>query len=275
MSRTERTFVLVHGAWHGGWCWSKVADALRAATGAAAGFERGDSTAARREGMAARQGPLWGEPPGEPVTVREGERRYRVDLVGGQKTGFYLDLRDARDRVESEARGRRVLDAFAYTGGFGAAAARGGAASVTLVESSRPALALARENLALNAGVAATQLVATDAFRYLRGEGERFDLLVLDPPPLARRRDDARRAARAYKDLLLHALRRASDDALVFAFRCSHAVGGELFRQIAFGASLDAGRPVQVAGAFTLPPDHPVALDHPEGAYFGGLLLRT
>ncbi len=254
-----------------------VAEALRAATDVAVGFERADSTAARREGLAARQGPLWGAAPGGPVPITEGERRYRVDVVGGQKTGFYLDQREARERVEREARGRRVLDCFAYTGGFAAAAARGGASAITVVESSRSALALARENLAQNTGPSAVapDFVGTDAFAFLRGGEERFDLLLVDPPPLAKRRADARRAARAYKDVLLHALRRAADDALVFGFRCSHAVSAELFRQIAFAASLDARRPVQVLGSFTLPSDHPVALDHPEGDYFGGLLLRA
>ena len=254
----------------------EVADALRAASGCALGFERADSTAARREGISARQGPLWGEAPEGLVTIAENERRYRVDVVGGQKTGFYLDQREARDRVEAEARGRRVLDAFSYTGGFAAAAARGGATAVTAVDSSRSALALAEENLALNAGPdAKLDVVEADVFAFLRGGDERFDLLVIDPPPFAKRSADARRAARAYKDLLLRALRRAGDDALIFSFRCSHAISPELFRQIAFGASLDAGRPVQVIGSFTLPSDHPVALDHPEGDYFGGLLLRA
>ncbi len=251
-----------------------IAEALREATGAAAGFERADAAAARREGMACRQGGLWGEAPTAPVEIREGGRRYAVDVVEGQKTGFYLDQRDARDRVEREARGRRVLDCFAYTGGFAVAAARGGAARVTAVESSRRALALARQNLERN-GAEEAELVEADAFELLRAGDERFDLIVVDPPPLARRRADEARAARAYKDLILHALRRASDDALVLAFRCSHAVGAERFRQVAFAASLDAGRPVQVLASFGLPSDHPVSLDHPEGDYFGGLLLRA
>jgi 23S rRNA (cytosine1962-C5)-methyltransferase len=252
-----------------------VASALRRATGAACGFERADAVAARREGLPASQGPLWGEPPAAPVLIRERERRYRVDLAAGQKTGFYLDQRDARDLVESLARGRRVLDLFCYTGGFAAAAARGGAARATGVDSSAAALDLARENLALNAPGLAAEMVREDGFEYVRRAGEAFDLVVIDPPPLARSARDVARACRAYKDLLLHALRRAAPGALLLCFSCSHHVGAELFRKVAFAASLDAGRGARVLRVLGAPVDHPASLDHPEGAYLTGLLLEA
>ncbi len=98
---------------------------------------------------------------------------------------------------------------------------------------------------------------------------------MIDPPPLARRAGDVRRASRAYKDVLLHALRRAAPGAELVTFSCSHYVGPDLFRKIAFGASLDAQRPVQVLAELGAPSDHPVALDHPEGRYFTGLWLRA
>jgi 23S rRNA (cytosine1962-C5)-methyltransferase len=248
-----------------------IAGALRAATGAAAGFERADPPAARREGIAARQGALWGEPPRAPVRIREGERRYAVDVVGGQKTGFYLDQRGTRDLVQSLAGGRRVLDLFAYSGGFAVAAARGGARSVTLVESSAGGLELARENLA----EFPAEFTHGDVFRFVRQQGEEYDLVMIDPPPLARHRRDVARASRAYKDVLLFALRRASPGALVLTFTCSHHVGPELFRKIAFAAALDAERSVQVLRALGPPVDHPVSIDHPEGAYLTGLLLQA
>jgi 23S rRNA (cytosine1962-C5)-methyltransferase len=252
-----------------------VAQALRRASGAAAGFERADSAAARREGLAARQGPLWGAAPEAPVWIREGGRRYRVDLLAGQKTGFYLDQRDSRALAQALAAGRRALDLFCYSGGFAAAAAAGGAQSVTLVDSSPGALALARENLAANAPGVPARFAQADAFEFLRGDAESYDLLVLDPPPLARARGDVARAARAYKDLALHALRRAAPGALLLCFACSHHVGPDLFRKIVFGASLDAGRPLRVLRALGAPLDHPVSLDHPEGAYLNGLLLEA
>ena len=248
---------------------------LSQVSGASSGYERADANAARREGLPIREGPLWGAPPPPTLSIREGKRRYQVDVVSGQKTGFYLDQRDSRDLVEGLAAGRRVLDLFAYTGGFAVAAALGGASSVTLVESSPTAVALARENLASNAADLEAEIVLGDAFRFVRQAGEPFDLIVLDPPPLARRRRDVKKACRAYKDLILHALRRASPDALLLAFACSHHMGADLFRKVAFGASLDAHRPVQVLQALQAPVDHPVSIHHPEGDYLNGLLLGT
>ena len=252
-----------------------ISGILSEVSGASSGYERADAPAARREGLPVREGLLWGDPPPPTVSIREGERRYQVDVVNGQKTGFYLDQRDSRDLVESLAGGRRVLDLFAYTGGFAVAAALGGASTLTLVESSSTGLGLARKNLASNAADLEAEIVLGDAFRFLRGAGEPFDLIILDPPPLARRRRDVEKACRAYKDLILHALRRASPDALLLAFACSHHVGADLFRKVAFGASLDARRPVQVLQVLQAPVDHPVSIHHPEGTYLNGLLLRA
>jgi 23S rRNA (cytosine1962-C5)-methyltransferase len=252
-----------------------IAAALRDASGAAHGVERADAAAARREGIPARDGALWGGEAPERVAISERGRRYQVDVARGQKTGFYLDQRDSRDLVERLAAGRRVLDLFAYTGGFAVAAARGGAASVVLVESSVEALALARENLAANAADVPAEFVRGDAFHFARAQGERFDLLVVDPPPLARAHRDVPAASRAYKDVLLGALRRANPGAWLLAFACSHHVGPELFGKIAAGAAVDAHRDVQILRTLGPPSDHPVSLHHPEGAYLTGLLLRA
>jgi 23S rRNA (cytosine1962-C5)-methyltransferase len=252
-----------------------IADALREATGAASGFERADPVAARREGFEARTGVLWGAEPAERLEIREGERRYGVDVRGGQKTGFYLDQRDARDLVQRLAPGRRTLDLFAYTGGFAVAAACGGAAHVTAVESSERALALAGENLAANGRNADLDLQRADAFKFLRGVDRDYDLIVIDPPPMARTRRDVDRASRAYKDLLMFGLRRAAPGAYILAFACSHHVGPGLFRKIAFGASLDANRTAQVLAVLGAPIDHPASIDHLEGSYLTGLLLRA
>ncbi len=251
------------------------ASALRDASGAVHGVERADAAAARREGMPARDGSLWGGEAPARVDICERGRRYQVDVARGQKTGFYLDQRDSRDLVLRLAAGRRVLDLFAYTGGFSVAAARGGAASVTLVESSVEALALARENLAANAPGVSAEFVRGDAFQVARAPGERFDQLVVDPPPLARAHRDVAAASRAYKDVLLGALRRASPGAWLLAFACSHHVGPELFGKIAAAAAVDAGRDVQILRSLGAPSDHPVSLHHPEGAYLTGLLLRA
>jgi 23S rRNA (cytosine1962-C5)-methyltransferase len=257
---------------------SELAAWLTGAAGVRAVVARDDAAAARRDGFAPADGLLAGAlPEGGAVEIAEHGRRYRVDPLRGQKTGFYLDQRDARSRVEALAEGRRVLDLFAYTGGFAAAAARGGAAAVTLVDSSEPALALARHHVVSNARGAALEpaLVHGDAFEAARRLEPGFDLLVVDPPPLARREADVQRAARAYKDVLLSAFRLAAPGAFVLFFRCSHHVSHDLLRKIAFGAALDARREVQAIGALTAPSDHPVSLDHPEGDYLSGLLLRA
>ncbi len=252
-----------------------LAAALREATGAAVGFERADSVAARKEGLAARQGPLWGEAPTTPRWIVERGRRYCVDLVDGQKTGFYLDQRDARDLVERLAPGRRVLDLFCYTGGFGVAAARGGAQRLTLVDSSAAALALAQENLTANAAAVPARLTKADAFEFMRSDDAGYDLLILDPPPMARAERDVARAARGYKDLLRSALRRSAPRAYLLVFTCSHHVGSEKLRQIVFGAALEAERNLRVLATLGAAPDHAVALNHPEGAYLSGLLLEA
>jgi 23S rRNA (cytosine1962-C5)-methyltransferase len=252
-----------------------IAAALERASGASCGWERADSAAARREGFAARSGLLWGPEPPERVAIREGARRYGVDVRSGQKTGFYLDQRDARERVQQLASGRRVLDLFCYTGGFSVAAARGGASHLTLVDSSEAALALARENLEGNDFCGEVRLERADAFRFLRASEGPWDLIVIDPPPLARSRRDVDRAARAYKDLLLYGLRRAAPGAYLLAFACSHHVGPGLLRKIAFAAALDAERPAQVLASLGAPVDHPASIDHLEGSYLSGLLLRA
>ncbi len=253
----------------------QIAAALREATGAGVGFERADAPAARREGMPIKQGPLWGTAPDGPFEIRERDRRYRVDVIAGQKTGFYLDQRDARDLAASLAGGRRVLDLFSYSGGFSVAAALGGASAVTLVESSAPALALAEENLAANAPGLPARFVRQDVHEFLREDSEAYDLIVVDPPPLAKSRRDVPRASRAYKDALLYALARSAPGAYLLAFACSHNIDADLFRKIAFGAALDAGRTAQLLRVLGPPVDHPVSIDHPEGNYLTGLLMQA
>jgi len=254
----------------------EIARTLRDATGASAGFERADTRACRQEGVPARQGALWGAAPEAPIPILERGRRYAVDVVHGQKTGFYLDQRDARDRVERLAAGRRVLDLFCYTGGFALAAVQGGARHVTAVDGSAPALEHGRaQREALGAGGAGVEWVRADAFRSTGPDGDPFELVVVDPPPLARRSADAPRAVRALRELLARVLRRAAPDAFVLAFSCSHHVDRQALRKAIFQASLQADLGLRVLEELGAPVDHPVSLDHPEGAYLSGLLLQV
>lgn len=256
---------------------SGLSEALRDETGAARAVLRPDPSAARSEGLAADTELLFGDPPEGSVPIRERDRSFHVDVLAGQKTGFYLDQRDSRDLVERLASGRRVLDLFSYTGGFGVAAVCGGAEEVTCVDSSSAALARAEEHLAANgSGSCATRFEKSDCFEFVRQSGgSSFDLLVIDPPPLARRRGDVPKASRAYKDLLIHGLRHAAPGARILFFACSHHVGPDLLGKIVFGASLDARRPLRWLRTLGAPVDHPVSVDHPEGRYLCGALLEA
>jgi 23S rRNA (cytosine1962-C5)-methyltransferase len=219
---------------------------------------------------------LAGEEPPELIRIQENGIGFLVDVRKGQKTGFFLDQRDNRALLSSLARDMTVLNLFAYTGGFAAYALKAGAKRAISVESSKPALELARQNFALNGfAVGEGDLLRADAFSYLKNSTETFDIIVLDPPSLAPRRGDVEAAAGGYKFLNLHALRLLEPGGLLLTFCCSQHVSIDLFQKIVFGAAVDAGRRVQVVKRVGHAPDHPVSLHHPEGEYLKGLLLKV
>ena len=260
-------------------CWRDVlASALAEATGAQCVFERSDADVRALEGLPVRTGPIQGTLP-EVVAIVEDGLAYAVDVVQGQKTGFYLDQRDNRHIVRRHAAGRRVLNAFCYTGGFSLAALAGGAASVVSIDSSGDALNMARDNLARNASLDATRAlwVQADVFeelRRLRDAGTTFDMIVLDPPKFAPTAAHAERAARAYKDINLLAFKLLTAGGLLATFSCSGGISTELFQKIVAGAALDAHADGQIIAHLTASADHPVALNFPEGDYLKGLLIR-
>jgi 23S rRNA (cytosine1962-C5)-methyltransferase len=236
--------------------------------------ERSAGAVRREEGLANRAEVLHGEEVAQ-VVVRENGLGFAVGPGAGQKTGHFCDQRPNRLLLRSLASGRRVLDCFAYTGGFAVHAGAGGAAQVVAVESSARFLDAAAGNWRRN-GLpdGACRFVRASAAQWLRGSEESFDLLVLDPPALVKRRKDVARGARAYKDVNVWAMRRAAPGALLLTFTCSQHVGAELFRKIVLGAAGDAGRRARVLGHLGAGPDHPVALAHPEGEYLHGLFLQ-
>jgi len=255
-----------------------IVAALVEVTGAACVFERSDADVRKLEGLSPRIGVAHGALP-EAVAFVEAGISYRADVVAGQKTGFYLDQRANRDAVRALAAGREVLNAFCYSGGFTLAALAGGATRVLSIDSSAEAIALARENLALNPGLPADRATWCEAdvfaeLRKLRDRGTGFDLAVLDPPKFAPTAAHAERAARAYKDVNLLALKLLRPGGLLATFSCSGGVDAELFRKIVAGAALDAGIDAAVIGHFGAGADHPVALAFPEGEYLKGLLIR-
>jgi 23S rRNA (cytosine1962-C5)-methyltransferase len=258
------------------WREALVAALLRH-TGATVVYERSDAEVRTLEGLSERCGALHGELP-EVVEISEDGIRYRVDVAAGQKTGFYLDQRVSRQRVRALAQGREVLNCFCYSGGFSLAALAGGATSVLSLDSSAAALELARDNLRRN-GFAAAQAEWRDAdvfseLRRLRDQARSFDLIVLDPPKFAPTAQHAARAARAYKDINLTALKLLRPGGLLATFSCSGGIDAMLFQRIVAGAALDARVEARLIGHFEASPDHATALCFPEGTYLKGLLLQ-
>ena len=241
-------------------------------------YERSDLDVRALEGLAPRSGPIRGELPETTVEIVEHGLKYRVDVARGQKTGFYLDQRANRDRVRSLAAGRDVLNCFCYTGGFTLNALAGGARAAVSIDSSATALALARENAALN-GLedGRAEWLEADVFgalRTLRDQGRSFDLVVLDPPKFAPTAGHAERASRAYKDINLIALKLLRPAGILVTFSCSGGVSPELFQKIVAGAAADAGADVVLAERLQADADHPVTLAFPEGEYLKGLVLE-
>ena len=254
-----------------------IVEALLAATGAARVWERSDVEVRSLEGLPAAAGPLRGAREPVRIVVSEHGIRFEVDLERGHKTGFYLDQRENRLRLRNLARGRDVLDGFCYSGGFALNAAGGGARSVFALDSSAEALALGKRNAELN-GLPGVDWVGGDVFqmlRHLRDARRQFDLVVLDPPKFAPTAAHVAKAARAYKDINLLAFKLLRAGGLLMTFSCSGGVSAELFQKIIAGAALDAGVDAQILEHLGPGPDHPVALNFPEGEYLKGLVCRV
>ncbi len=255
-----------------------IVDALVDATGCSRVYERSDAAAREREGLPSREGPILGPVPAEPIEIVEDGVRFAVDIVGGHKTGFYVDQRDNRARVASLSKGRRVLNCFCYTGGFTLAALANGAVSALSIDSSEPALQQARANQRLNQidGDHSEWRNANvfEALKSLGTEGRQFDLIVLDPPKFAPSAHHLDRAARAYKEINMKALKLLAPGGILLSFSCSGAVSVDLFQKIVAGAIIDAGVDMQLIERLSAGVDHPMLMTHPEGEYLKGLLLE-
>jgi 23S rRNA (cytosine1962-C5)-methyltransferase len=256
-----------------------IADQLVKATGLARIYERSDSGVRSLEGLEPVTGWLRGDGTTE-VTIREHEWRLTLDVAEGHKTGFYLDQRDNRKLFADTVKHfgyQRVLNCYCYTGGFSVAALSGGAAHVTSVDSSAPALARASANVSLNGFDAARhQTLDADVNQMLRDaikDGRSFDAIVLDPPKFAPTIAHAERAARAYKDINRLAFKLLEPGGVLFTFSCSGGVGAELFHKIVAGAGLDADVDGLIYARVGAAPDHPMTVTFPEGEYLKGLMI--
>jgi 23S rRNA (cytosine1962-C5)-methyltransferase len=260
--------------------WKPVlSQALLRHTGLAKLYERSDASARGLEGLPERSGWVSGDGPTE-LVIREHEWRLSLDVATGHKTGFYLDQRDSRGKFAAYAarlQFQRVLNCYCYTGGFTVAALAGGAAHVTSIDSSAPALERAQANVALN-GFDATRCDFLDAdvnasLRRFIEEGRTFDAIVLDPPKLAPTAAHAERAARAYKDINRLALKLLEPGGVLFTYSCSGGIGADLFHKIVASAGADAGVDGYIGERVGAAPDHPMTLAFPEGEYLKGLVV--
>ena len=258
---------------------SVIADALCKVTGLARLYERSDASVREQEGLDKRSGWLRGDGTTDLVITEHGWR-LGVDVATGHKTGYYLDQRENRRRFAELVRQlgcRSVFNGYSYTGGFSVAALAGGATQVLSVDSSGPALALARDNVLRNGfDLAACEFADADvnsALRQALADGRSFDAIVLDPPKFAPTAAHAERAARAYKDINRLALKLLAPGGLLLTFSCSGGVSADLFHKIVAGAGLDAGVNAAILQRLEGACDHPTTVEFPEGEYLKGLAL--
>lgn len=254
----------------------EIAEAIRAIYGEriTAIYDKSSQTLPYKADLGAVDGYLWGHAEQTSQVVLENGEQFLVNWEQGQKTGFFLDQRENRELVKRYAKGCTVLNTFCYTGGFSVYAMAGGAKEVCSVDSSERAVALAEENMTLNFGKeSAHSEVVADAVEYLKNIGDRYDLIILDPPAFAKHHKVLGNAMQGYKRLNARALAQIKPGGVLFTFSCSQAVSKELFRTTVFSAAAIAGRKVRILHQLTQPADHPINIYHPEGEYLKGLVL--
>lgn len=236
-------------------------------------YEKSTSFLRRKEGMEEVRGLLYGEECPE-VEIIENGLRFHVHLLEGQKTGLFLDQREMRALIRQLANKRRVLNCFAYTGGFSIAALAGGAISVDSVEISKKCEPAVLRNLQLNhLNPDQHRFLATDALDYIASADLDYELIILDPPAFVKKREDINKAFRAYKDLNAAAMRKMPPNSLLLTCSCSYHVSEELFQNILFRASLEAKRKVRILQSHRQAFDHPISIFHPESSYLKSFLL--
>lgn len=256
-----------------------IVDELHALLNPKGIYERSDLKSRAHEGLPDTNGLLLGELPPEFVDIVENGIHYQVNIIEGQKSGFYCDQRENRWLTAQYVKGKSVLDCFCYSGGFTLNAFREGAAYVTSVDSSALAIETLQNNVLLNRyDITKHTSVQSDVNRYLRhldDSGEKFDVIILDPPKYAPSRSTLEKASRAYKDLNRRGLLLLESGGLLATFSCSGAMDIDTFKQVIAWAALDAGKEIQFIRQFTQPEDHPVRASFAESEYLKGLLVRV
>lgn len=235
-------------------------------------YEKSTLPSRKEEGLHAFEQLLWGTIQDE-ITILENGIKFFVSPIHGQKTGFFLDHRDMREQVRTLSKNKRVLNCFAYTGGFSIYAANGEAVLVDSVDISETAMQLAQKNAQLNHITIPMHFYTEDVFQFLRQSSLDYDLVILDPPAFAKRQKDIIPACRGYKDINRVAIQKMPAQSLLLTSSCSYFVDEELFQKVVFQAAAEAKRKVRIIGRHRLAEDHPINIFHPEGDYLKSLLL--
>ncbi|MGP1435750.1 MAG: class I SAM-dependent rRNA methyltransferase [Phocaeicola sp.] len=235
-------------------------------------YYKSEATLAAQEKMSSTDGYLKGGCD-ENIAMENG-LKFHVDWLKGQKTGFFVDQRENRALVERYAKGKTVLNMFCYTGGFSFYALRGGAKLVHSVDSSAKAIELTNRNVELNfPNCACHQAFVDDAFKFLNGMNDTYDLIILDPPAFAKHKAAIRNALKGYSRLNAKAFEKIRHGGLLFTFSCSQLVDKISFRNAVLTAAVQSGRSVRILHQLTQPADHPINIFHPEGEYLKGLVV--
>ena len=238
-------------------------------------YEKSHSGARRQEGLPDTLETLDGECPKE-MLVKENGVMFSVAIEQGQKTGFFLDQREMRQLICRLSKDKNVLNCFSYTGGFSLFALKGEAKFVTSIDSSAEACRYAIENTLINhISMNRHEVVQADVFDYLQSPKLPFDVVILDPPAFAKKRQDVDAACRGYKEINRRVLEKLPPSSYLLTCSCSHFIDEDLFQQLIFQAAIEAKRRAVICSRHIQAADHPVSLFHPEGKYLKGLLLHV
>jgi len=242
-------------------------------------YDRSEGEAREKEGLVSVTGPVWGEVPPDMIEIVENGHTFLVDIKLGQKTGFYLDQRENRQKVSKYFPNKEILNAFAYTGAFSVYAAHAEAKSIMNVDSSERSLQIAERNMRRNGfGDREDVYAVADVFEIMRAYRDnswKFDVVILDPPKFAHSKRHVEKATQGYKDINLLGMKLIKPGGVLISFSCSGAVSPDLFQKVLFGAAVDAGRHVQIIERLSQGSDHPVLLTYPESEYLKGLVCRV
>lgn len=242
-------------------------------------YERSDVESRQIEGLKPQVGLLYGKPPSNPLDILENGLRFDIDIITGQKTGFYLDQRANRLLVTAQADGLDILDCFCHTGAFSVYALKAGAKSVTLIDSSDDCLKQAKRNIEINdLDLKRAEFIKADVFEQLRlyqQSNHKFDIVILDPPKFAKSRTHLKKALAGYKDINMQAINILKPGGLLATFSCSGIVDSATLKTVLFWAAVDTGRQVQIIADLHQGEDHPRLATFPEADYLNGLLCRV